>query len=47
MMRERFISGFDYFVLPFMIGMIFVILWCIIGLIKIIVQLERADRIKL
>jgi Fe-S oxidoreductase len=46
-MRERFISGFDYFVLPFMVGMIFVLLWCIIGIIKIMVQLERKDRIKL
>jgi hypothetical protein len=46
MMRERFISGYDHFVLPFMVGMIFVLLWCIIGVIKIMVQLERKDRIK-
>ncbi len=35
---------FDPFVLPFVIGMTFVLLYCIIGMIRIIYQLPKEDR---
>lgn len=37
---------FDPFVLPFVLGMTFVLLYCIIGMIRIIFQLPKADRRK-
>lgn len=37
---------FDPFVLPFVCGMIFVLLYCIIGMIRIIFQLPKEDRRK-
>lgn len=43
-MRERFLTGYNDFVLPFMIGMIFILSYCIIGLIRIILQLPKEDR---
>lgn len=46
-MRERFLIGFDPFVLPFLLGMAFVLIYCIIGLIRVILQLPKADRRKL
>ncbi len=45
-MREIYLSGYNNFVLPFMIGMIFVLSWCVIGAIRIIFQLGREDRKK-
>ena len=46
-MRERFLIGFDPFVLPFLLGMAFVLIYCIVGLIRVILQLSKADRRKL
>ena len=43
-MRERFLTGYNDFVLPFMIGMVFILSYCIIALIRIIVQLPNEDR---
>ncbi len=45
-MRGIYLSGYNNFVLPFMIGMIFVLSWCVIGAIRIIFQLGREDRKK-
>ena len=45
-MREIYLSGFNTFVLPFMFGMIFVLGWCFIGAIRIILQLPPQDRKK-
>lgn len=45
-MREIYLSGFNTFVLPFMFGMIFVLSWCLIGAIRIILQLTPQDRKK-
>ena len=43
-MRERFADAFHPFVLPFLIGMIFVLSYCLVAAIRIIVQLPREDR---
>ncbi|MBQ6879251.1 MAG: 4Fe-4S dicluster domain-containing protein [Bacteroidales bacterium] len=43
-MREIYLSGYNNFVLPFMLGMIFVLSWCIIGAIRVILQLPKEDR---
>ena len=43
-MREIYLSGYSNFVIPFMIGMVFVLSWCVIGAIRIIFQLTREDR---
>ena len=43
-MKERFASGFDPFVLPFLAGMAFVLGYCLLGLIRILRQLPRDDR---
>ena len=43
-MRERFLTGYNDFVLPFMIGMIFILSYCLIGLVRIILQLPKEDR---
>ena len=45
-MRERFASGFDPFVLPFLAGMIFVLGYCLFGVFRILGQLPREDRRK-
>lgn len=45
-MVERISSGFHPFVIPFMIGMCFVLTWCVIGAIRIIWQLPAKDRKK-
>ena len=41
-MKERFV--YDPFVLPFLFGMVFVLGYCLIGLIKILAELPREDR---
>ncbi len=46
-MKERIIIGFDSFVIPFMVGMIFILAYCIIGLVRIICRLEPSDRKRL
>ena len=43
-MRERFLTGYNDFVLPFMIGMVFILTYCIIALIRIIGQLPKEDK---
>ena len=43
-MRERFADAFHPFVLPFLIGMIFVLSYCLVAAIRIIAQLPREDR---
>ena len=45
-MKERFATGFDPFVLPFLIGMVFVLGYCLYGIIRILFQLSRQDRRK-
>ena len=45
-MRERLASGFDPFVLPFLLGMLFVLGYCLYGIIRILVQLPHEDRRK-
>ena len=43
-MIERFSSGFHPFVLPFLVGMIFVLSYCVYGIIRILLQLSGDDR---
>ena len=43
-MGERFASGFDPFVIPFVIGMIFVLGYCLIAMVRVVCQLPKADR---
>ncbi|MBQ9399736.1 MAG: (Fe-S)-binding protein [Bacteroidales bacterium] len=45
-MIDRIPSGFHPFVLPFMIGMVFVLLYCAYGIVKIMIQLTAEDRKK-
>lgn len=45
-MRERFLTGYNDFVLPFVCGMLFVLAYCLIGMIRIIMQLPGEDRKK-
>lgn len=47
MIRDLYPSGFNSFVVPFMIGMIFVLCWCFIGAVRIIWELPSQDRRKL
>ena len=37
-MRERFASGFDPFVIPFLIGMIFVLGYCLVAMIRVVCE---------
>ena len=43
-MREIYLSGYNNFVLPFMLGMLFVLAWCIFGALRIILELTPKDR---
>jgi Fe-S oxidoreductase len=43
-MRERILGGYDNFVLPFMIGMAFIFIYLIIGLIRIFRHMPEEDR---
>ena len=45
-MREIYLSGYNNFILPFMFGMLFVLSWCVIGALRIIIQLPGEDRKK-
>ena len=45
-MRERFASGFDPFVIPFLIGMAFVLGYCLVAMVRVFFQLPKADRRK-
>lgn len=46
-MRERILGGYDNFVLPFMIGMVFIITYLLIGLIRVIIHIPGPNRKKL
>ena len=43
-MRERFASGFDPFVIPFLVGMAFVLGYCLVAMVRVYFQLPKADR---
>ncbi|MBR5704009.1 MAG: 4Fe-4S dicluster domain-containing protein [Bacteroidales bacterium] len=43
-MIERIASGFHPFVLPFLFGMLFVLGYCLFGIIRILIQLPHEDR---
>ena len=43
-MREIYLSGYSNFVIPFMIGMAFVLTWCVVGALRVIFQLSHEDR---
>lgn len=43
-MIDRFASGFNPFVLPFLFGMVFVLGYCAFGALRIFLQLDHADR---
>ena len=43
-MRERFANGFDPFVIPFLLGMAFVLGYCLVAMVRVILQLPKADR---
>lgn len=45
-MREIYLSGYSNFVIPFMIGMLFVLTWCVVGAVRVILQLTSEDRKK-
>jgi Fe-S oxidoreductase len=42
--KERFIFGYDPFVLPFTIGMIFIIAYLVVGTVRIILSLDRKEK---
>ena len=46
MIRDIYPSGFNGFVVPFMIGMIFVLSYCLLGAIRIIFELTPKERKK-
>lgn len=46
-MRERILGGYDDFVLPFMIGMTFILAYLLIGLIRLFKHIPGPDRKKL
>lgn len=43
-MIDRIASGFHPFVLPFLFGMVFVLGYCLYGIVKILLQLGKDDR---
>ena len=45
-MKERILAAYDPFVLPFVFGMTFVLAYCLIALVKVLLQLNAADRRK-
>lgn len=47
MMRERFITGYNDFVIPFMAGMIFILVYLLAGIVRTVWRLEPGDRKKL
>ena len=46
MMKERILAAYDPFVLPFVFGMTFVLAYCLVALVKVLIQLKPADRKK-
>ncbi len=45
-MKERILAAYDPFVLPFVFGMTFVLGYCLVSLVKVLLQLSPADRRK-
>ena len=45
-MVDRFASGFNPFVLPFLFGMVFVLGYCLFGALRIFLQLDSQDKKK-
>lgn len=45
-MRERIAGGYDNFVLPFMLGITFVLIYLSIGLIRLFIHIPHKERIK-
>lgn len=45
-MKERFLIGYNDFVLPFMIGMCFILIYLLIGAVRVIIHLPKKDRKK-
>lgn len=45
-MIDRIASGFHPFVVPFVFGMLFVLVWCFIGIFRILAQCPREDRVR-
>ena len=43
-MRERFADAFNPFVIPFLIGMLFVLGYCLVAMVRVYFQLPKADR---
>lgn len=43
-MKERFLNGYDDFVLPFMLGMIWILLYLAVALVRVIIQMPAHDR---
>ena len=43
-MRERIAGGYDNFVIPFMIGITFLLVYLFIGLIRILKHVPGEDR---
>ena len=43
-MRERFADAFHPFVIPFLIGMFFVLSYCLVAMVRVFLQLPKADR---
>lgn len=43
-MRDLYISGFNTFVLPFVAGMTFVLIWCLVGAVRVICELNAKER---
>ncbi len=43
-MRERFADAFHPFVIPFLVGMIFVLSYCLVAMIRVFLQLPKEDR---
>jgi hypothetical protein len=39
-------SGFNSFIMPFVLGMTFVLVWCVAGAIRVIYELTPGDRKK-
>ena len=46
MMKERILAAYDPFVLPFVFGMTFVLAYCLVALVKVLIQLKPSDRQK-
>lgn len=44
---DRIPSGYNHFVIPFLVGITFMLIWITVGLIRLLSNLTREDRIKL